>query len=325
MAHAPHFDDVVDYAVVRLHDRQFWRMLKSRITDLDPAWRAAAQGEAPTGDGAWLAWQSRPLPDGATLVGFADVTDARRLERALAEREAALETAERLKSDFVAAVSRELRTPLTTVLGYAELLEADSAAWSGAARERLAAVRSAAGALARSIGDILAIAELDAGTRGLNLEPIALGDLVAGALAARSVQAKAAGIELRALPGDPSGEIQADRAALEAMIDHLIENALAHTGPGGVIAVGASRAHGEVRLSVADTGRGIPFDIQPRLFERFTGLEGGVAGLGLPLVKALAELHGGWVSVESEPGCGATFTCHLPEDRSSPKALSAAE
>jgi signal transduction histidine kinase len=80
------------------------------------------------------------------------------------------------------------------------------------------------------------------------------------------------------------------------------------------------RAQGEVQLSVADTGRGIPFHVQARIFDRFGGPERMASGLGLALVKALVELHGGWVALESEPGAGAAFTCHLPEAPESSQA-----
>ena len=76
-----------------------------------------------------------------------------------------------------------------------------------------------------------------------------------------------------------------------------------------------SKALGEIQLQVSDTGRGIPFHVQAHIFDRFIGRERGGPGLGLALVKALTELHGGWVALESEPGAGATFTCHLPEER----------
>jgi hypothetical protein len=315
LAHAPHFDDLVDYWVARVHDLSFWRGLKARITDPDPAFRAPASGEAATGDRRWLAWQSRPLPDGATLLGFSDVTDARSLQQALAEREAALDAAERLKRDFTAAVSRELRTPLTTVLGYAELLEAEAGTqgWPQRARERIAAVRSAAGDLARLIGDILALAQLDAGERRLQVAPLRLSELMAQAISRREAQANGGGVALVAEPSDEGDELEADPAALASVLDHLVDNALTNTQAGGRVVLTAERAHGEVRLSVADDGRGIPFDVQARLFERFTGIEDAGAGLGLALVKALVELHGGWVSLESEPGRGACFTCHLPE------------
>ncbi len=310
------FDQVVERAAARLHDLHFWRALKTRITDPDPALRAAAEGEARTGDDRWLAWQSRPLPDGATLVGFADVTSARGLQGALAEREAALEAAERLKRDFVAAVSRELRVPLTTVLGYAELLDA---AADDAVPERMrawiGAVRAAAGDLARSVEDILAVAELDAGERRLSISAIDLARLVDQAAVRRRADATYAGVSLGVERPGGIGAMEADADALALVLDKLIDNALAQTPTGGRIAIGAERDHGEVRLSVSDTGRGIPFDVQARLFERYAGIEGGGAGLCLALVKALVELHGGWVSVESEPGRGARLTCHLPEAR----------
>jgi signal transduction histidine kinase len=309
------YDDLVERCVARLADLQFWRSLKARITDPDPALRAASAGEAQTWDGRWLAWQSRPLPDGATLVGFADVTGARGLQRALADREAALETAERLKRDFVAAVSRELRVPLTTVLGYAELLDGAAAPVDEPMRGWIGAVRAAAGVLARAVDDILILAELDAGERRLCDERLDLAALVDAAVAGRRDACEAAGVSLAVERAADIGTIDADPAALARVLDKLIDNAVAQTPPGGRITVGAARAHGEVLLRIADTGRGIPFDVQARLFEREVGVEGGGAGLGLALVKALVELHGGWVSVESEPGRGARFTCHLPEAR----------
>ena len=107
--------------------------------------------------------------------------------------------------------------------------------------------------------------------------------------------------------------IRGDAKRLAQTLDHLIENALRQTPPEGLIRLTAQRAVGEVRLQVADTGRGIPFHVQPYLFDRFVGRDRGGAGLGLALVKSLIELHGGWVEVQSEPGHGAVFTCHLPE------------
>ena len=83
--------------------------------------------------------------------------------------------------------------------------------------------------------------------------------------------------------------------------------------PGGRVTLSAHRAPSEVQVQVSDTGRGIPFHVQAHIFDRFVGRDRGGPGLGLALVKALIELHGGWVALESEPGQGATFTCHLPE------------
>ncbi len=92
-----------------------------------------------------------------------------------------------------------------------------------------------------------------------------------------------------------------------------MENALLQTPPGGTVTLSAQRAISEVQIKVSDTGRGIAFHVQAHIFDRFVGRDRGGPGLGLALVKSLIELHGGWVALESEPGAGATFTCHLPE------------
>jgi signal transduction histidine kinase len=92
-----------------------------------------------------------------------------------------------------------------------------------------------------------------------------------------------------------------------------MENALRATPPGGYVHLRARRTFGEVQIEVQDTGRGIPFHVQAHIFDRFTSRERGGPGMGLALVKALVELHGGWVALESEPGSGAVFICHLPE------------
>jgi len=317
MAQAPDFDEVADLCVARLHDRQFWRELKGRITDPDPRARAPVQVELTTAGRRIVAFQSRPLPDGATLVSFVDVTDTRRLEGALGDREAALAAAERLKREFVGNVSHELRTPLTTIVGYSELLERDAESLNPRARGYVAAVRAAAVHLARSIDNVLVMAEVDAGEMVLEIEDVDVGSLAAAAARRWAGEARAAGVEI-ALAGEGTGEgaaglIRGDARRLAQVLDHLTQNALRHTPAGGTVTLSASRAPGEARLQVADNGRGIPFHVQAHIFDRFSGQDRGGPGLGLALVKALVELHGGWVALESEPGAGSAFTCHLPE------------
>ncbi len=314
LAHAPHFDDLVEFCTARLHDMQFWRALKGRIADPDPHIRSAASGEALTGDGRRLAWQSRPLPDGATLVGFADVTTARQIEEALRDRQAALDEAERLKREFVSAVSRELRTPLTTILGYAELLNRADQGLDAKTLGRVGAIHAAASVLARAIEDILDIAELDAGDVALTLSDVDVGDLLTSAQARWTAPAMGGGVSLSVMDeAMAAGVIRADGRKLAKVMDHLIDNALSHTPAGGAVILAATRAASEVSLKVSDTGPGIPYVVQARIFERHASEDSGSARLGLALVKGLVELHGGWVTVESGPGAGAAFTCHLPE------------
>jgi len=270
-------------------------------------------GELKTSDQRIVAYQSRPLPDGATLIAFADVTDTRNLQSALAAREAALADAERLKRDFVGNVSYELRTPLTTIIGYSELLEHSGDVLSERGKQHAQAVKSAATQLARSIDDVLDMAQIDAGEMALDLEDVRVGDLLIGVAARWNDRASGSSVSLATETSDV-GMIRGDAKRLAQILDHLMENALAQTPAGGTVTLAARKALGEVQLTVSDTGRGIPFHVQAHIFDRFIGRERGGPGLGLALVKALTELHGGWVALESEPGAGAAFTCHLPEE-----------
>jgi len=308
---AADFDAVVELCVRRLHDRQFWRDLKGRITDPDPRARAPVSGELVTADSRVVAYQSRPLPDGATLISFVDVSDARRLEGALRDREAALAEAERPKREFVGSVSYELRTPLTTIIGYSELLERAATGLSERGQSHVAAVRAAATHLARSINNVLDMAELDAGEMALDIEDVDVAGLLSEASARWEREAKASQISIAVTA--EAGLIRGDARRIAEVMDHLTQYAIRRAPAGGSVTLGATRALGEVALKVSDTGKAIPFHVQAHIFDRFAGHDHGGPGLGLALVKGLVELHGGWVAMESEPGSGAAFTCHLPE------------
>jgi signal transduction histidine kinase len=167
--------------------------------------------------------------------------------------------------------------------------------------------------LARSIDDVLDMAQIDAGEMALDLEDVNVARLLEAAAVRWSDEAEAAQVRLVAECPDDLGLMRGDARRLSQVLDHLIVNALGQTPKGGRITLGARRTLGEVQVQVTDTGRGIPFHVQANIFDRFVGRERGGPGLGLALVKALVELHGGWVALESEPGAGATFTCHLPE------------
>ncbi len=307
------FDGVVELCVPRLHDAVFWRELKGRVTDPDPRARIAMSGETKSSDDRILAFQSRPLPDGATLIAFADITDTRRLEKAVAERTAALAEVERLKRDFVGNVSYELRTPLTTIIGYSELLDRAGDALPERSRAHVASVRAAASQLARSIDDVLDMAQIDAGEMALDLGDVWISELLTEAAGRWQREAQGAEVKLEVNCDPDIGAIRADARRLAQSLDHLIENALMQTPCGGVVTLSARRAVSEVQIQVSDTGRGIPFHVQAHIFDRFVGRDRGGPGLGLALVKSLVELHGGWVALESEPNHGATFTCHMPE------------
>lgn len=314
MSDAGDFDRVAELCTPLVHDRQFWRDLKARVGDPDPQGRSPVAGETRTSDGRVIAFQTRPLPDGATLIAFADITATRMLEQALADRSAALDETERLKRDFVGNVSYELRTPLTTIIGYSELLESLGEALPDRSRSYVAAVRAAATQLAESIEDVLDMAQIDAEELGLSLGDVSVEALLQAAAARAARAAEEGGVEITVdSPDGEVGVIRADEDRLRQVLDHLVVAAVRSTPRGGRVSLDARRTHGEVQIRVSDTGRGFPYHVQAHIFDRFVGRDRGGPGLGLALVKALVELHGGWVALESEPGHGATFTCHLPE------------
>ena len=307
------FNGVVELCTPRLHDQNFWADLAGRVGDPDPAARVPTGGEVRTADDRIVAWQSRPLPDGATLIGFSDITDTKKLERAVKDRSAALDEAQRLKKDFVGNVSYELRTPLTTIIGYSELLDYTGENLPAQARSHVASVRTAATQLARSIDDVLDMAQIDAGEMALDLGDVSVMELLEATAGRFTREAADAGVSVSTVCDESVGLIRADAQRLGQVLDHLMENALRQSPKGTTVTLAAKRAASEITIQVTDQGRGIAFHVQATIFDRFVGRESGGPGLGLALVKALVELHGGWVALESEPGAGATFTLHLPE------------
>ena len=140
------------------------------------------------------------------------------------------------------------------------------------------------------------------------------GQAQARAAAVAADEAVNAGATITVVCPEDIGLIRADAKRLGQALDHLVENAVRQSPKGGGVTLSARRGVGEIQIQVSDQGRGIPFHVQAHIFDRFVGRDRGGPGLGLALVKALVELHGGWVALESEPGAGATFTCHLPEE-----------
>ena len=268
------FKGVVELCIPRLHDMNFWRELKGRVADTDPQARAPISGEVKTSDSRIVVYQSRPLPDGATLIAFADVTDARKLESALADRSAALADAERLKRDFVGNVSYELRTPLTTIIGYSELLERSGENLSERGRGHAAAVRQAATQLARSIDDVLDMAQIDAGEMELSL-----GDLRLAAMFAEVEGKFRPRIEGRgaAMIVDLPAEvppIRADERRIAQALDHLVENASRAVADGGVVTLAAGLGPGGGGRQGAPDGDALPFEAALLVLSRGQGTVG---------------------------------------------------
>ncbi len=318
---SPTFSKLIEKCLPLYHDRIFWAELKARTTDPNPEVRLHVDGEINRSDDSMLTWLSRPLPDGATLIAWDDVTSARRTEAALIERAEALATADRLKSEFVGHVSYQLRTPLTTISGYADFLQSQGAGeLNDKQSEYIFAIQSASEELAKTIADILDIAAIDANVLDLDLGDVDVFELLESSLDYVATKAEDTKKQLILDCPEDVGIIRADEQRLKQVIYNLLSNAVRFTKPGDVIELGAKRGvHGGVTIWVKDDGVGIPSDRQPQVFESFKSTRGG-AGLGLSLVQKFVEQHGGWVDLESEEGEGTHVTIYLPREAATTQA-----
>jgi PAS domain S-box-containing protein len=253
----------------------------------------------------------------------------RRLEAELASRRAAeearqelseqndeLRELDELKTRFLATVSHELRSPLTSIVSYAELIR-DEDRLSPTAARFLDVISRNAERITKLVGDLLLLSRIEAGMIPLELAPVSVAAAVTEAVQAASPVAAQQGITLDgSAPHGPP--VLADRARLVQVIDNLIANAVKFTGEGGQVRVTAAMAGRQWRINVQDSGIGIPPDEIGRLFDRFfrasnattAGRPG--SGLGLSIVKEVAELHGGRVEVSSTLGTGTTVSLFLP-------------
>lgn len=282
--------------------------------------REPVSGTLERTDGTVLQYAGVPLPDGMMLMTYFDVSDSNRVERALRERNEALEEADRLKTEFVANVSYELRTPLNTIIGFAEVLNGDM---FGALNERqseyMSGILEASAALLELINDILDLATIEAGYMALERVDFDIHTMMAGVFALSRERARVKEQKLVLDCPPDIGNMIADERRLKQVLFNLASNAIKFTPERGVISLGAARDGGDVLFSVVDTGVGIHEDEQERVLEKFErgnrprGRQSGVgAGLGLSLVKSFVELHGGDVEITSSPNEGTAIICRLP-------------
>jgi len=319
---APDFSAFAERASLVFPNDEFWAETRARVTDPSAHARQETQGEINRRDGAMLNWLTRPLPDGATLLAFTDVTAAKRVEAVLRESAAAFEDADKLKTEFVRNVSYQLRTPLTTIGGYAELLEAGIVgSLTPPQIKHVGAIRSAADQLAKLIENILDLAMIEAGKMDLDLGDVHIIDALEEAAAMASTKAVESRVMVNVICNPSVGVIRADGKRIRQILFNLVSSAIGHTSEGDTITLGARRTGDSVSLWVSDTGEIMDADRQMAAFDGFSSGDRRGAGVGLALVKRFIELHGGWVSLRSKEGLGTTVTCHLPTFASSKNAL----
>ncbi len=312
----PHIDRLAGLCALFGENQSFFDEIISTVVGLSDQ-RTGFERRIACRDGSVLDCTAQPLPDGATLLTFTDTTASVNVERALTERNQALMEAEKLRNDFVHHVSYELRSPLTNIIGFIELLSDGSAGpLNERQREYAGYVRASSAALLAIIDDILDLASIDADALELNLEEVDIEKTMH--LAVEGVQDRLAesSLNLQVVATGGLGSFVADGRRIRQILFNLLSNAIGFSSSGQTIVLEALRRDDDIVFTVRDRGSGIPPDLIEQVFERFktqtTGSRHRGVGLGLSIVRSLVELHGGSVLIDSVQGEGTTVTCIFP-------------
>ena len=326
LAGRPHIERITALCQPLHGDAPAWRALRDVVTAIDS--REATRGRLERRDGSAVDSITVPLPDGATLVTFHDVTASVNVERALRERNEALEDADKIKIDFVHHVSYELRSPLTNIIGFVHLLgDPTTGPLAEKQREYLDYITVSTNTLLALINNILDLATIDAGRMQLNLGPVDIRETMAAAAEGIQDRLVSAGLALDLVAPEDIGSFIADKLRVRQVLFNLLANAASFSPGGARIRFHAERRSDAIVFSVTDQGPGIPPEVLGKVFDWFEthslGSAHRGAGIGLSLVRSFVELHGGTVSIASEIGRGTTVTCTFPLTMTA--ALTAAE
>ncbi len=313
----PHIESIIEKCGILQNGDNVWLRLKRAVTAIYDE-RKSFDGQMSRSDGSIIDYACQPLPDGATLLTFVDVTDRKRVETMLIERNEALEAADRLKNDFIQNVSYELRTPLTSIKGFSELLGDNLFGQLNKKQaEYISHIQNASEALHTIIDQILDLATIDAGNLKLDVETVDVDEVIRAAAVGVRERLAHARIELVIEVDETVHEFSGDKRRISQILYNLLCNAVGFSEEGSVVRLICQREDQYVVFSVIDQGVGIPEDYQKSVFNRFETRSRGSkhrgAGLGLSMVKGLVELHGGAVILESEAGQGTTVKVYFPE------------
>lgn len=313
----PHIEELA------LHSRRLaagstsWEEVRYSVTRLD-AERKPVTGKIDVSNHV-LQFVAVPLPDGNTLLTFADISDSARMERALRDRADALEAADRLKNMFLSNVSYEIRTPLTSILGFAEGLQLGLAGpLTAKQQDYVRDIRRSSTDLKTIIDAIIDLTAIDAGAMELKLEHVEVTSLLEAVAEKLANLIDERDLTLNIEVGADVNSFMADPKRVEQILTNLLSNAIGFSDRGATIRMGAKRARGQLQLWVSDQGRGIEPEFQKQAFDRFQSrpVPGGHRGpgLGLAIVKSFVELHEGQVSLLSKINQGTTVLCTFPLD-----------
>jgi signal transduction histidine kinase len=243
------------------------------------------------------------------------------LARAFNSMVARLESSQKSQRDFVANVSHELKTPLTSIQGFAQAILDDTADTAETRKQAAQIIHDEAGRMHRMALDLLDLARLEAGTADLKMSPVDLGLLLRSVIEKFTPQAQRAGVHLHLNSPEGLPSLNGDGDRLAQVFTNLVDNALKYTPAQGQVTLSAGEAGDEMEISITDTGRGVPKEALPHLFDRFYQVdasrsrvegEGHGSGLGLAIAQEIIQAHSGRISVRSEVGQGTAFVIYLP-------------
>jgi len=241
------------------------------------------------------------------------------LTRAFNSMVARLERSQKSQRDFVANVSHELKTPLTSIQGFAQAILDETADTPAARKQAAQIIYNEAGRMHRLALDLLDLARLEAGTADLKMSIVNMNLLLQNIVEKFTPQAQKTGITVRLNTPDQLPTLIGDGDRLAQVFTNVVDNALKFTPAGGQVSLAAAVVEAEMEISITDSGIGVPKEALPHLFDRFyqvdisrAGGAGHSTGLGLAIVKEIVEAHNGKISVRSELGHGTTFAIHLP-------------
>lgn len=303
-------------AAIALSADNPWNDFAASVTGFDEE-RKDRQGQAALFSGKILRHALIYLPNGQVMITFVDITDSANVERALTEKNEALLRSEQLKNDFVQHVSYELRSPLTNIIGFTELLmQPTTGPLNGRQQEYLEHISSSSSVLLTIVNDILDLATVDAGMVALDIVEVPVASIVEAAVDLVGDRLKEHSIALQTDLSRAPKTLFADEHRIKQILSNLLSNASNFAPEGSIVRLDCAEDHGTVLFSVHDDGPGMPDDVLDTVFRRFEPRANGGrrrgAGLGLSIVKSFVELHGGTIAIETGKGRGTTVTCRFP-------------
>ncbi|PPD42726.1 MAG: two-component sensor histidine kinase [Methylocystis sp.] len=329
LAKKPRFDVLVTQCKTLHDNEETWSELQSFVTGFNDM-REGFTRRIERSDGVVLDCSVQSLMDGAALLTFVDVTADVNVERALTDRNKALMAAEKLRNDFIHHVSYELRSPLNNINGFVHLLgeEATTGALNPRQREYLGYVSKSSAALLAIIDDILDLATMDEDAMEIDVSDVDVHATMRAAIEGVQDRLVENAIDVQIVAMDDVGSFRGDAKRVRQILFNLLSNAIGFSRPGQTVTLAAMRRDDEVVFKVTDRGRGIPPEVLERVFERFESHTAGSrhrgVGLGLSIVRAFMDLHGGKVLIDSAPGEGTTVTCIFPAPAAQEEARPAA-